>query len=156
MSDAPPDNAGIPVPPPLFFLAGLAAGWLLQPLLPRAPFPAFAARVLAPLLGLAGAALIVWALVAFRRHRTSVDPRKPTRAVVSNGPYRFTRNPIYLSLALLTAALALRMNLPGPLLLLPVVLVVVDRAVIAREERYLERKFGEEYRAYKSRVRRWL
>jgi protein-S-isoprenylcysteine O-methyltransferase Ste14 len=156
MSDAPPDTAGISVPPPAFFLLGLAAGWLLTPLLPAHPFPPLAVALVAEVLGLAGAVLIVWAIVAFRRARTSVDPRKPSTTVVTNGPYRFTRNPIYVSLALLTAALALRMNLLGPLLLLPVVLVAVDRLVIAREERYLERKFGEEYRTYKARVRRWI
>ena len=156
MSDAPPDTAGITVPPPVYFLAGLAAGWLLQPVLPRAPFPPVVVRIVGPLLGLAGGALIVWALVAFRRRGTSADPWKPTRAVVTEGPYAFTRNPIYLSLALLTAGLALRMNLLGPLALLPVVLLAVDRLVIAREERYLERKFGDDYRAYKARVRRWI
>jgi protein-S-isoprenylcysteine O-methyltransferase Ste14 len=156
MSDAPPDTAGIAVPPPVYFVVGVAAGWLLQPVLPRAPFPPLLVRVVGPVLGLTGGALIVWALVAFRRHGTSADPRKPTRAVVSEGPYAVTRNPIYLSLALLTAGLALRMNLLGPLLLLPVVLVTVDRLVIAREELYLEKKFGDDYRAYKARVRRWI
>ncbi|HEY3120321.1 MAG TPA: isoprenylcysteine carboxylmethyltransferase family protein [Vicinamibacteria bacterium] len=156
MSEASPDNPGLAVPPPVFFLVGLGAGWLLTPLLPPHPFPPLVVSVASGVLGVAGGALIVWAMATFRRARTSVDPRKPATTVVSDGPYRFTRNPIYLSLALLTAALSLHMNLLGPLLVLPVVLVVVDRAVIAREERYLERKFGEEYRSYKSRVRRWL
>jgi protein-S-isoprenylcysteine O-methyltransferase Ste14 len=156
MSDRPPDTAGLPLPPPVFFLVGLAAGWLLTPLLPAQPFPPLAVTLGAPILGLAGAVLIVWAIAAFRRARTSVDPRRPSTTVVTNGPYRFTRNPIYVSLTLMTAAFALRMNLLGPLLMLPVVLVTVDRLVIAREERYLERKFGDEYRAYKARVRRWV
>jgi protein-S-isoprenylcysteine O-methyltransferase Ste14 len=156
MSEATPDTAGIVVPPPAYFVVGVALGWILQSVLPGAPFPPALVRVVGPALGVLGGALIVWALVAFRRHGTSADPRKPTRAVVAEGPYAFTRNPIYLSLALLTAGFALRMNLLGPLLLLPLVLLAVDRLVIAREERYLERKFSDEYRAYKARVRRWL
>jgi protein-S-isoprenylcysteine O-methyltransferase Ste14 len=156
MSEASADNPGLAVPPPVFFLAGLGAGWLLETVLPPHRFPPLVISVGSRALGVAGGALIVWAVVTFRRARTSVDPRKPATTVVTAGPYRFTRNPIYVSLALLTAALSLRMNLLGPLLLLPVVLVLVDRLVIAREERYLERKFGEEYRGYKSRVRRWL
>jgi protein-S-isoprenylcysteine O-methyltransferase Ste14 len=81
---------------------------------------------------------------------------RPTTAIVFTGPYRFTRNPMYLGLALLQAGLAMVTNSLWPLLTLAPVIVAVRRLVIDREERYLEAKFGEEYRAYKARVRRWV
>ena len=71
-------------------------------------------------------------------------------------PYRFTRNPMYLGLVFVTAGLALLANALWPLILLPVVIVILRRAVIDREERYLTAKFGEEYLQYKARVRRWF
>jgi len=75
---------------------------------------------------------------------------------VVQGPYRFTRNPMYVGLAALYAGVTLLVNSLWPLLLLPVVLVVIRWRVIAREEAYLERKFGDVYRTYTTRVRRWL
>lgn len=83
-------------------------------------------------------------------------PFAPTTAIIDTGPFALTRNPLYLSMTLLYTGLTLIINTIWPLLLLPFVLVVVQRGVIEREERYLERKFGEEYLSYKSRVRRWL
>ena len=83
-------------------------------------------------------------------------PMKPTTALVTSGPYRVTRNPMYVGMAFLYAGLALSLGVIWALALLPAVLLMVDRLVIAREERYLEAKFGEEYRDYKRRVRRWL
>jgi protein-S-isoprenylcysteine O-methyltransferase Ste14 len=84
-----------------------------------------------------------------------VNPYQPTTAIVTEGPYRFTRNPIYLSLAVLYAGLAVMANALWSLLLLAVMLII-HYAVILPEERYLEQKFGEEYRSYKAKVRRWL
>ena len=91
-----------------------------------------------------------------RRAQTPVDPYSPSTAIVVEGPYRYTRNPLYLALTLFYLALASIVNSVWPLLLLPLVLLVIQRGVIAREERYLEQKFGEQYLRYKSRVRRWL
>ena len=81
---------------------------------------------------------------------------EPTTAIVVHGPYRFTRNPMYVSLVGLYAGVTLFVNSAWPLILLPAVVLLVQRQVIAREEAYLEAKFGEEYRAYKARVRRWI
>jgi len=81
---------------------------------------------------------------------------EPTTAIVVHGPYRFTRNPMYVSLVGLYAGVTLFVNSAWPLILLPAVVLLVRRQVIAREEAYLEAKFGEEYRAYKARVRRWI
>jgi protein-S-isoprenylcysteine O-methyltransferase Ste14 len=103
-----------------------------------------------------GAVLMISALRAFSRAGTPVDPYEPARALATDGPYRFTRNPIYLGFALVYLGFAIVLNALWAVALLPVVVVVVDRGVIAREERYLERRFGEDYRAYKAHVRRWV
>src|SRR5437660_1658286 len=83
------------------------------------------------------------------------DTSAPTQTVVTDGPYRLTRNPAYLGMALTYAGIAIVADAPWALLPLPFVIAVIDRGVIAREERYLERKFGTPYTDYKRRVRRW-
>lgn len=95
-------------------------------------------------------------MVLFRRFRTSLIPVVPAATLVTRGPYRVTRNPMYVGLAFLYAGIALYFRLSWGLLLLPVVLLSVYYLVIAREERYLERRFGEAYTHYKMQVRRWL
>jgi protein-S-isoprenylcysteine O-methyltransferase Ste14 len=85
-----------------------------------------------------------------------VEPWKPTTAIVTTGPYRFTRNPAYLGMALVYVGIALLAEALWVLVPLPFVLAIIDRAVIAREERYLQRKFGHEYLDYKATVRRWI
>lgn len=150
------DNAGVVAPPPLIFLAGLAAGFGLEALLPGGLLPAAARWVAGGAALLAGLALQTSFMAAFGRAGTSVEPWKPTTAIVTTGPYRLTRNPAYLGMALIYVGIALLSDAPWVLLPLPLVLAVIDRAVIAREERYLERKFGAGYLDYKARVRRWL
>lgn len=91
-----------------------------------------------------------------RRAGTNVDPREPTTAIVTGGPYRFTRNPLYVSMTLMYTGISALANALWPMLLLPGVLAVMNKGVIEREERYLERKFGDEYLRYKAGVRRWV
>jgi protein-S-isoprenylcysteine O-methyltransferase Ste14 len=81
---------------------------------------------------------------------------KPVPRLTTEGPFRYTRNPGYLSLTMLYAGIAVLRNALWAILLLPLVLIVIQREVIGREERYLERTFGEEYLAYKARVPRWV
>jgi protein-S-isoprenylcysteine O-methyltransferase Ste14 len=104
----------------------------------------------------AGVLVAVSAAYLFRRAGTTPNPTKPTSALVIWGPYRFTRNPMYVGMAVLYCGGTLLLNDPWPLAFLPLVMALVQRRVIAREEAYLERKFGDEYRAYKARVRRWI
>ena len=85
-----------------------------------------------------------------------MHPSKPALALVDAGPFRFSRNPLYVGLTLMYAGLALLIPALWPLLLLIPVLAVLSWGVVRREERYLERKFGEGYRSYKARTRRWL
>ncbi len=90
------------------------------------------------------------------RAGTSPDPSKPTTKIVIDGPFRFSRNPIYLSFTVIYVGITFSTNAVWPLLLLPLAILVVRRGVIDREERYLEEKFGQEYMQYRARVRRWV
>lgn len=150
------DHAGVRVPPPLIYVAFFAIGLLLQQILPLPFLPRLPARV-AALIFLGGYVLLFgWSYRLFRRAHTSLVPVVPATELVVRGPYRFTRNPMYLSLLCLYLAVALWFGVPWALLLTPLVVLAVQRTVIAREERYLERRFGEAYRQYRTRVRRWI
>jgi protein-S-isoprenylcysteine O-methyltransferase Ste14 len=92
----------------------------------------------------------------FRRLGTNVPPSQPTTLIATTGPYRWTRNPMYLGMALIYSGLAIGLDGPIAFALLPLVLIAIQTQVIAREERYLEAKFGDDYRRYKAEVRRWL
>jgi protein-S-isoprenylcysteine O-methyltransferase Ste14 len=151
-----PDTAGVIAPPPLVYLAGLAAGLVLEVLLPSASLPGPLRWPIGAVLVVGGLLLARSFIVAFARAHTAVEPWKPTTAIVTDGPYRFTRNPAYLGMALAYAGIAVLLSALWPLATLVPTLIVIDRAVIAREERYLEGKFGADYTGYKRRVRRWL
>jgi protein-S-isoprenylcysteine O-methyltransferase Ste14 len=150
------DAPGVIAPPPLIFLGGLAVGFGLEALLPGSSLPDAVAWILGAVLVVAGVALLASFNTAFARKGTAVEPWKPTTAIVSTGPYRLTRNPAYVGMALLYIGIAVLSQALWALLPLPIVVAVIDRGVIAREERYLERKFGQEYLDYKRRVRRWI
>lgn len=150
------DTAGIRVPPPLFFVGAFAAGVALELAFPLAA-PPLAVRIAA---GVAG--LVAWlvldgaATLSFRRAGTSPIPFKPSTELVTDGPYRWSRNPMYLGMALLHAGLAVAFAVIWALILLPLAVLAVDRHAIAREEPYLEHRFGDAYRDYRGRVRRWI
>jgi protein-S-isoprenylcysteine O-methyltransferase Ste14 len=150
------DTAGVIAPPPLIFLAGLAAGFALEALLPGSTVPDLVRWIAGGAFLLAGLGLLATFNAAFGRADTAVEPWKPTTAIVSSGPYRFTRNPAYLGMALTYIGIALLADALWALAPLPVVLAVVTTGVIKREERYLEQKFGSEYTDYRRRVRRWI
>ncbi|MDP1911944.1 isoprenylcysteine carboxylmethyltransferase family protein [Brevundimonas sp.] len=164
------DIPGVIAPPPLIYLGFLLAGWGLAELGARPEAVEAGFGWLAAPFGLAievrrGVALtlIVGGLLLdgmaaglFRRRGTAVQPWKPSTALVIEGPYRFSRNPIYVGFAITYVGLAIAMNSWVALLLLLPCLVVVDRFVIQREERYLAAKFGAVYEAYRAQVRRWL
>jgi protein-S-isoprenylcysteine O-methyltransferase Ste14 len=103
-----------------------------------------------------GVALAVWAIVTIRKAGTQFDVYKPTTAIVEDGPYLFTRNPIYLGMFLGQIGVAIGFDNLWVLAMLVPFYFVIRHGVVAREESYLERKFGTIYRSYKSRVRRWL
>jgi protein-S-isoprenylcysteine O-methyltransferase Ste14 len=150
------DLPGVIAPPPLIYLGGLALGFLLEAVLPGGSLPSAIQWGLGGGLLLAGVGLAGWWASSFRRADTPLPPYAPTTALVTDGPYRLTRNPGYLSFALVFAAIALLADAPWALLPLPLVLAVIQSGVIVREERYLERLFGQDYRDLKARTRRWV
>ncbi len=156
MADEDKDTAGVIALPPLMYAGPLVVGLLINAARPIAVVPRGLSRVLG--LALVGTALAVGAtaFAALRHAGTPPDPGEPTTTIVAAGPYRFTRNPIYLSFTLLYAGVTVLANALWAAVLLPAVLIVMRRGVIDREERYLERRFGDEYRHYKARVRRWV
>lgn len=156
MSRLGEDTAGVPFPPPVAFAAPLLLLGILEWLAPTALLASPWRWVVGALLALAGAAVNVAAAATQRRAGTDFDPYRPSTRIVSHGPYRFTRNPMYVGFALFSAGLAFLVGSLWMLLAVPIGIVLIDRLVIVREERYLEGKFGEDYLAYKRRVRRWL
>lgn len=150
------ETAGVVAPPPLIYLAGLVAGWLFDRAVPAGVLPEGMHRGIGWLLILAGLAGVAWAIVAMTRAKTSVNPYTPTAAIADTGPYRFSRNPIYLFDILIYLGACALINSLWPLLLLPAVLWIMQKGVIEREERYLEQRFGEAYLRYRRSVRRWL
>jgi protein-S-isoprenylcysteine O-methyltransferase Ste14 len=150
------DSAGAIFPPPLIYILGFLAGWLLDRWfglsLPNNGIIDFVGGLT---LGFAIALAIV-AVSELYTSRTTMLPYRPTTSIVETGPFKHTRNPIYIADTLAYIGLSIMLGTIGPLLLLPIVLFIVDRGVIAREETYLSRKFGEEYDAYRARVKRWL
>ena len=159
MSDNPdeaPNTAGVIAPPPLIYAGALATGLLARGLFPDRFVPDAVARVLGlPLIG-SGLLLFFFGHRAMHHAGTEVRPDRPTTSLVVEGPYRFTRNPLYLAFTLVYGGITTLANSLPAALLLPLVLAIMKRGVIEREERYLERSFGEEYVQYKARVRRWL
>jgi protein-S-isoprenylcysteine O-methyltransferase Ste14 len=156
MQDAATDRARIIAPPPVIYLGVLGLGLLLEWLWPT--------RLLTwPLAVAVGAAIIICGAIALTvairtllRARTPVDPYKATTKIVTDGLFRFSRNPIYVSDMLLYVGLSLALNVWWALALTPIVVWITNTGVIAREEVYLEHKFGNDYRQYKQHVRRWL
>ena len=101
-------------------------------------------------------ALFAWAIVTITGAGSNVPTKLPTTTIVESGPYRFTRNPIYLGMCIGLLGLAIALDNLWLLLMLVPFVLVIHYGVVAREEAYLERKFGDVYRGYRSRVRRWL
>ena len=151
------DAARVIIRPPLAWglavIAGLALDWLAPlPLLP-ADLPAGGLGAMVFVLALA---LFAWAIVTITRVGSNVPTNLPTTTIVESGPYRFTRNPIYLGMFLGLIGLAIAFDNLWLLMMLVPFALVIRYGVVAREETYLERKFGDVYRRYHTRVRRWL
>ncbi|MEO8034758.1 MAG: isoprenylcysteine carboxylmethyltransferase family protein [Acidobacteriota bacterium] len=145
-------------PPPAIFLACIAAGALAQRFRPWliAPYSfqrglVFNAVAVLPALFIAG-----WAMIELRRHHTTIEPGHTPAHLVTSGPFRFTRNPLYLALLLISLGTALAVNSIWLLLTSVLLFVLLDRLVVVREERTIDEAFGDGYRSYVKRVRRWL
>jgi protein-S-isoprenylcysteine O-methyltransferase Ste14 len=151
------DTANVIIRPPIAWtvavLAGLALNWLLP--LPFVPATVPAGWLGAIVFALA-LALFAWAIATVTRAGSNVPTNRPTTTIVDSGPYRLTRNPIYLGMLLGLIGLAIAFNSLWLLLMLVSFALVIRYGVVDREEAYLERKFGEAYRRYRARVRRWV
>jgi protein-S-isoprenylcysteine O-methyltransferase Ste14 len=156
MPEPRPDSAAVKLPPPITFAVPLIAGLLIGRWCPLVALPAFASRVAGGILVAAGLAFGGWARILFLRRGTTVLPFRPTTVFVAEGPFRVSRNPIYLGFVSIYIGVSLLFRSVWPLVFLPFVVLVIQKTAIVREEAYLERRFGEEYRDYKARVRRWL
>lgn len=156
MSEPPHDHAGVIAPPPLIFFGTLAVGLILNYFLPFAFLPSGTNLVLGALFIIMGLAIAFSAFITMHRADTPPDPGEPVRALVVRGPFRFTRNPIYIALALIYLGVTCVFNSLIALALLPIALAIIHFGVILREEKYLTQKFGEAYLQYQARVRRWI
>lgn len=152
------DGAKVHFPPPLIYLAGLAlgiaAGRLLK--LPDLGLKPEIRDIFGGAFIFAGLVVSFAGVGIFLRRGTAIIPFKPATCLVASGIYRWTRNPMYLGLALIYAGVTTLFNSLPALVLLPPVLAIIQIQVIAKEEAYLERAFGNDYLAYKDRVRRWI
>ncbi len=151
-----PDHAEVAFHPPVLLGLALVLGFALRWLTPLHWLPSSLAQWLGPLLTALAFVLFLWAVITMLRQHISIPTHTPTAAVVSHGPYRFSRNPIYLSMVALQVSIGVWANSLWFLGLAAVSAVLLQWGVIAREERYLTRKFGEVYTAYTAHVRRWL
>ncbi|HYW51590.1 MAG TPA: isoprenylcysteine carboxylmethyltransferase family protein [Gemmatimonadaceae bacterium] len=160
MSDAAArDRSDIPnviAPPPLIYLVPLLLALALHWRMPMSLLPSPWPLIAGPVLFIAGLCLVMPALAAFGRAKTRPQPWRPSTALVIEGPYRFTRNPMYVGFTLIHLGITCAVNSVWPLLSLVIVLPVMQLFVIRREERYMERRFGAAYREYMTRVRRWI
>lgn len=142
-------------PNPLI-LGLLVSSVVLSRMFPERILPHRAARLLRwPLLG-GGIVLTGWFQWTLRRNNTSVAYKEPASNLVTDGPYQYSRNPGYLSAALIHAGIVCHTNRLGTVLLLPLHILLIHYGVIKPEERYLEREFGDKYLDYKTQVRRWI
>lgn len=159
MTEQNADTAGVIAFPPLLLAGALGAAVLLQLIAPigiLAPALSAASLAIGVPLAVLAAVLAISGIRAFRTAGTNVEPFKPALVLVDAGPYRFTRNPMYLGLMLLHLALTVLASLDWGLLTLVALALLLHFGVVLREERYLARRFGQPYTDYLARTRRWL
>ena len=152
---------GVKFPPPIVFLVAFLMGLWLEGAMYRLrlwdaepiPRPLIAVGLA---IVLAGAVFVGWGIVTFRRHQTAIIPFRAASTLVRSGPYRFTRNPMYLGMTLAHLGASVALNAMWPIILLPMALVVLFKLVIAKEERHLWEMFGNDYVEYRRQVRRWI
>ena len=156
MVETQTDHADVKIHPPILTLLHVTTALLLSWMF---PFPVSLSQIFkiaGVVLVLAGLTLAVMAVRQFSVAHTTLDPHGQVRALVTGGPYRFSRNPIYLGFVLILAGFPLFSGTVWGAILVPVLILNLNNLVIQHEEAYLEKKFGEAYAGYRSRVRRWL
>lgn len=147
---------GIRLHPPVIYAVSILAGIGLDKFWPLAMPPGLHGMLYAGCILAVAVGIALWSLYQFYREDTDVRPDRPDRALITGGPYRYTRNPLYITLSLIQLAVAVWLNNLWILLFLPLSIIAITHYAIAREERYLEKLFGRDYLDYKARVRRWF
>ncbi len=142
--------------PPIIYAISILSGIWLYKLWPLAMPFAIHGRLYGGIIVVIAVIIAAWSLLNFHRNNTDVRPDKPDSALITSGPYRYTRNPLYIVLSLTQITVAVWLDNLWVLLLVIPSIIVITRYAIAREERYLEQLFGQDYLDYKKRVRRWL
>ena len=151
-----PDHAGVKVPPPLVFLVALLVGlWWDSPWF-SGQSSGLAPTIVGAIIALCGVVLVLVAAFGHRRAGTNVEPWKPTTAIIDTGVYRWSRNPIYLGMAIGQFGIAICAGSLAAMVTMILAVLVIQYFVIAREEQYLAAKFGSAYLDYKSKVRAWI
>jgi protein-S-isoprenylcysteine O-methyltransferase Ste14 len=159
MTDHPQNNPGVIAPPPLIYAGMFLLGIALHtryPLQFKSILSTSQRTILGGLLIGSSVTLVTAAIRSMKQHHTNINPAQPATTLVVEGPFKLTRNPIYIALTLFYTGLSLLINTFWTLFLLPIVLLIINKGVIDREEQYLEDKFGEQYKHYKMHVRRWI
>ena len=156
MSDSHSGVPNVKIIPPLVYLAGIVIGIVTSIWIPTKIVPSSLAWTLGGILIICGAVLSGSAIFKFKNVGTTVRPDRAASTLVVVGPYRITRNPMYLGLALVYFGIAIADQSVWALILLPVVLTIIQRRAIEPEEAFLERRFGADYIRYKESVRRWI
>ena len=151
-----PDHAGVAFHPPLLLVVSLGVGFLLRWVAPLAFFTSTGTVMMGPAIVVLSFGIFFWALGTMLHGHASIPTNTPTDAIVAGGPFRFSRNPIYLAMILLHIGVGVWANSLWFLVLAAITVALLTWGVIVREERYLERKFRDEYLSYKSGVRRWI
>jgi len=149
-------RSGVTLAPPLIYLLFIGFAWALSaqlPIpLPRNDWTGYLGWGLID----AGVVLMLWAALLMFRRKTTINPFRKPQKLLDSGPFRLSRNPIYLADTLIYCGIGLLLGSLWPWLLLPALIACMNRGVIAYEEHLLTRLFGDDYRAYQARVRRWL
>jgi protein-S-isoprenylcysteine O-methyltransferase Ste14 len=156
MSDSHSGVPNVKIIPPLVYLAGIVIGIVTSIWIPTKIVPSSLAWTLGGILIICGAVLSGSAILKFKDVGTTVRPDRAAGTLVVIGPYRITRNPMYLGLALVYVGIAIADQSVWALIVLPVVLTIIQRRAIEPEEAFLERRFGADYIRYKESVRRWI
>ena len=157
MKTTPPHTAEIIAPPPVLYVSSLALAFGANAIAPRPiALPPLALHIAGAIFFVLSGVLARWAFVAMKKGGTSANPRKPSEALTTTGPFKLSRNPIYVAMTGLYFGFALLGNSLWPFLFLVPLLIAMHWGVVLREERYLTQRFGEAYVAYKSGTRRWL
>jgi protein-S-isoprenylcysteine O-methyltransferase Ste14 len=156
-NDSTERGANVYFPPPLIFIGFIVLGALLQYTIAPIPFPGDAwIRIIGVIIAVAGLAFIFSALATFKRTGQDPKPWTPSPELIVQGPYRWTRNPMYVGLTCILVGLGLALNNPWFSLLAVVALLVVHFIAVLPEEKYLKEKFGSNYEQYRRKVRRYI